>query len=143
VSLAEGIRSSDSENTSWAESVPSHYDGENSGVKILSDTLSSGKVDFQVRACIGYKYHVVVAYPGNLVDEWFFTGRSSDWSGTRTLSIDEDLTRTPSPAPTPTPTSTPYVEPQPPIQELILGIAFSVAIISAGLGLLIYSIKRK
>jgi hypothetical protein len=50
----------------------------------------------------------------------------------------------PSPTPTPTPTITPYQEPQQTGQhELIIGAAIAVAVIGAGLGLLIYLIKRK
>jgi parallel beta-helix repeat protein len=61
-------------------------------------------------------------------------------------------TPTPSPAasPTPTPTSTseqtppPSPEPQQPIQlETIVGVAITVAVIGAGIGFLIYLIKRK
>jgi hypothetical protein len=49
-----------------------------------------------------------------------------------------------SPTPTPTPTITPYQEPQQTEQlEIIIGAAIAVAVIGAGLGLLIYLIKRK
>jgi hypothetical protein len=49
-----------------------------------------------------------------------------------------------SPTPTPTPTITPYQEPQQTEQlEIIIGAAIAAAIIGAGLGLLIYLVKRK
>lgn len=49
----------------------------------------------------------------------------------------------PSPEPTSTPTSTPHTEPQLTEQEVILGVAITVAVLVAGLGLLVYLIKRK
>jgi hypothetical protein len=52
----------------------------------------------------------------------------------------------PNPAvtPTPTPTITPYQEPQQTGQlEIIIGIAIAAVVISTGLGILIYLIKRK
>jgi hypothetical protein len=52
-------------------------------------------------------------------------------------------TPTPSSEPTSTPTSTTYSEPQLTEQEAILGVTITVAVISAGLGVLIYFIKRK
>jgi hypothetical protein len=45
--------------------------------------------------------------------------------------------------PTPSPTSTPTSEPQQKGQEIIAGVAFATAVFAAGLGLLIYLIKRK
>jgi len=45
--------------------------------------------------------------------------------------------------PTPTPTATPHSEPQSTDQEIIIGAAITVAVLGAGLGLLIYLIKRK
>jgi hypothetical protein len=56
-------------------------------------------------------------------------------------------TPTPEPTSTPTsspePTATPYEEPQSTGQEVILGVAVTVAIVVIGLGLLVYLIKRK
>ena len=58
---------------------------------------------------------------------------------------------TPSPSPSPTaspspsqePTSTPYNEPQQREQEIIVGVTFATAVFAAGLGLLIYLIRKK
>ena len=54
---------------------------------------------------------------------------------------------TPSPSPTPTfapePTATPSNEPQSTEPEVIFGITITVAVVVAGLGLLLYGIKRK
>jgi hypothetical protein len=53
-------------------------------------------------------------------------------------------TDSPTPTPTTTPTPTPPQEPQQTDQtEAIIGVAIAVAVIGAGLGLLIYLIKRK
>ena len=54
-------------------------------------------------------------------------------------------TPTPSPTDSPAPTSTPDQEPtlKPEQVESIIGVAIAVAVIGAGLGLLIYLIKRK
>jgi hypothetical protein len=49
----------------------------------------------------------------------------------------------PSPSPLQEPTSTPYNETQQRGQEIIAGVAFASVVFAAGLGLLIYLIKRK
>jgi len=104
---------------------------------------SNGQMDFQVEALVGYYTQV---YLGNTPAYYdVFTGETSDWSNTQTITIGESQTPTPSPAitPTPTPTITPYQEHQQTEQEIIIGAAIATAIIGAGLGLLIYLIKRK
>jgi hypothetical protein len=50
---------------------------------------------------------------------------------------------TPTSSPAATPTPTPYQEPQQTEQETIIGAAIAAVVIGAGLGLLIYLIKRK
>jgi hypothetical protein len=52
-------------------------------------------------------------------------------------------TPTPTPEPTSTPTPTPDQESQQTEQEIVIGAAIAAAVIVAGLGLLIYLIKRK
>lgn len=42
------------------------------------------KIDFQVKAMIGYIHRVVSAIPGG---GWLLTGESSDWSSTQTITI--------------------------------------------------------
>jgi len=49
----------------------------------------------------------------------------------------------PEPTSSPEPTPTPYEEPQQLGQEVILGVAVTVAVLAVGLGLLAYLIKRK
>jgi len=107
-----------------------------------------GLVDVQVQALFGgYRQGDVqsVFTPGGPTYNFYFEGTTSDWSNTQTLTIGESQTPTPSPATTPTPpqTSTPYQEPQQTEQDIIIGTAIAVAVIGAGLGLLIYLIKRK
>jgi hypothetical protein len=60
-----------------------------------------------------------------------------------TTSTSPNPTQAPSPSPSQEPTSTPYTEPQQRGQEIIAGVAFASAVFAAGLGLLIYLIKRK
>jgi hypothetical protein len=87
------------------------------------------------------------------------------YSSRTVFSVDPSQSPTPSPSPSPTPapspspaaspslsqeptptqepTSTPFNEPQRREQEIIAGVAFASAVFAAGLGLLIYLIKRK
>jgi hypothetical protein len=109
-------------------------------------------VDFRVQAFIGYNTRIHEYWTAlGEVYHYVFTGETSDWSNTKTLTIPEGQTPTPSPAtPTPTapnmgPTSPPSQEPlsTPEQMEVVIGVAIVVVVISAGLGLLIYLAKRK
>jgi hypothetical protein len=111
---------------------------------------AGGQVDFQVEAMIGYVHReITIPVPGT---GWVFTGETSGWSNTQTITIGESQTPTPSPATTPTPTapnmgptSAPTQEPAlaPEQLEVIIGAAVAVAVLSVSLGLFIYLIKRK
>jgi hypothetical protein len=90
---------------------------------------TNAEVDFQVQAYIGYRDRGV--YSGGIMPYEFY-GEKSGWSNAQTLTFAEGQT------PAPTPQETPQTE-----QELIIGVAITVAVIGAGLGLLIYLIKRK
>jgi len=107
----------------------------------FKDVPEGGEVDVQVQALFGdfhaEPYVHLVPLPAPTYD-FYFVGTKSDWSETQTIRIGES--QSPSPEPT-TPTS--YNEPQPSEQEVILGAAITVALLGAGLGLLIYLIKRK
>ena len=96
------------------------------------------EVDFQVQALIGHIYSEGDGF-------YSYTGQRSDWSSTRTIRVGVIETLTPSPEPTiPTsPTGMPDEEPQQLGQEVILGVAVTVAVIITGLGLLFYLVKRK
>lgn len=112
------------------------YDSEYTVVLIDSYLPSEGQVDVQIEALVGYEHGVITAggVPGT---PRIITGESSGWSETQTLTIDEV------PIPSPVPSSSPYNIPQLTDQEIIIGVAILVAVIGAGLGLLIYLIRRK
>jgi hypothetical protein len=114
----------------------------------LSAIPAGGQVDFQVQALVGHEsQRWVIEHPfyptiGGHFAPAVAYDETSDWSNTQTITIGES--QTPTPSPTATPTSTPYQEPQQTAQtEIIIGAAIVVAVLGAGLGLLIYFIKRK
>jgi hypothetical protein len=88
---------------------------------------TSGQVDFQVEAMIGYR-HRSWEFIGGQVLPYVFEGERSGWSNTQTLNI--------SSSPTPSPSST---EPFP----TALVVAVLVAAVVACAGLLVYFKKRK
>jgi hypothetical protein len=119
----------------------------------FKDIPIGGEVDVQVQALFGDFDadpfgHLLPMEP---TYDFHFKGTTSDWSNTQTLTIGESQTPTSSPATTPTPTASPGLtppsvpnqEPQHLEQEILVGMAITVAVIVAGLGLLIYIIKRK
>jgi hypothetical protein len=111
---------------------------------------SGSQVDFQVQAVIGHESKYFVLSPWLQLQPpytgYYETGiifdTTCDWSNTQTITISDSQTPTPSPATTPTPT--PSQEPQQTAQtETIIGVAIVVAVLGAGLSLLIYLIKRE
>ena len=119
----------------------------------FKDVPEGGQVDVQVQALFGDFDadpfgHL---FPLEPTYDFHFTGTTSDWSETQTITFGEIQTPTLSPATTPTqppspvitPTPTPYQETQQTEQEIIIGAAITAAVIAAGLGLLVYLIKRK
>jgi len=113
----------------------------------MIDVHSGGQVDFQVEAMIGYVSRVYDPNATGIdIYPWWFTGETSGWSNTQTITISESQTPTPSPATSPTPTSSPETTPSPlptPYEIPIIGVAFIVIVFLTGLGLLIYLVKRK
>ena len=106
-------------------------EGQNMGIRVLA----GAEIDIQVEAMIGSVHRAVM---GNTAP-WVFTGETSGWSETQTINI---------PANTPlsssnTPSTSPYQGPQQTEQEVIVGAAITAIVIVAGLGFLIYLIKRK
>ena len=112
------------------------------------------QLDYQVEAIIGY-VHRDASYA---FAPWVFTGEKSGWTETLTLTVPVSTqlpiitlspTTTPEPTPSPattattTPTSTPYQEPLQTEQDISIGVAITTIVLGAGLGLLIYLIKRK
>ena len=119
---------------------------------IISYPAYDNAIDFQVEAILGHDSlrfvpdHDLAPWVGGHYVPDVAYDASSGWSSTKTITVGESQTSPPSPAktPTPTPTITPYQEPQQTEQfETILGWAIVVAVFGAGLGLLIYLIKRK
>lgn len=112
-------------------------------ISFPSEFQDGDVVDFQVQTLEGY-YTPWEPLPVPMGTSQF-TGEASDWSSTQTLEIGEIQTPTSSPTTTPTlpPTSTPYPEPQLTEQEVIIGAVITAIVVGAGLGLLIYLIKRK
>lgn len=110
----------------------------------FKDIPEGGQVDVQMQALFGdfdaepfgHLFPIEPTY------DFYFTGTTSDWSETQTITIGESQTPTPSPATTLTPV--PSQEPQQTDQsEIIVGLAIAAAVVGAGLGLLVYLIKRK
>ncbi len=119
---------------------------------IISYPAYDNTIDFQVEAILGHDSlrfvpdHDLAPWIGGHYVPDVAYDESSGWSNTKTITVGESQTPTPSPetTPTPTPTITPYQEPQQTEPfEAILDVAIVVAVFGAGLGLLIYLIKRK
>lgn len=105
---------------------------------------AGGQVDFQVEAMIGYVHRDASTFWA----PWVFEGEKSGWSNTQTITIPENQTPSLEGTPTPPnigPTSRPREESMLTQRqlELVLGVAFTVAVVGAGLGLLLYLIKRR
>ena len=115
--------------------------------------VKGGEIDFQVKAQVGYSFLYFGEHAHIMpIGTDFQSVAESDWSNTQTFTIGESQTPMPSPATTPTPTppnmgptSPPTREPllTPEQLELVIVAAIAVAVIGAGLGLLIYLAKRK
>jgi hypothetical protein len=108
----------------------------------LGDISAGGQVDFQVQALVGY-----YTYPlyDRTLEYNVFTGETSDWSNTQTLTIP---TSTPSPTSSPS-TSTPDQTTEPTPKEIlqtlqlraIIGTVIAVVVVDAGL--LVYFKKHQ
>jgi hypothetical protein len=96
----------------------------------FKDITVGGEVDVQVQALFGdfrAEPYVHITHVGGPTYDFYFEGE----------------TQSATPSPSTTPISTPYQEPQQTEQEIIIGAAIAAVVIGAGLGLLIYLIKRK
>ena len=130
---------------------------DNSFVSIVPNETSKNPFSFSYMLDIsnlpeGYHNLVIKAifYQGNFIlnassTPFRFTVRTPIPTPKPSATPTPTLTPIPSPTPTstPEPTPTPYEEPQLADQKVILGVAITVAVIVAGLGLLFYLIKRK
>ena len=101
---------------------------------------AGGQIDFKVEAFVGY--YTTSEYVGIFGLRYYqiYTGESSGWSETQAISIPENTPLNPVPN---SPTPLPSEQPQTIEQDVILGVAVTVAIVVIGLGLLLYLIKRK
>jgi len=111
-------------------------------ISFSSEFQDGDVVDFQVQTLEGFYTlwePILAVHMGTSQ----FTGKSSGWSNTQTITISEF--QIPSPEPT-IPTSLtpmPHDVPEPAELEVILGAVFIVVIIGSGLGLLVYLLKKK
>ena len=94
-------------------------------ISFPSEFQDGSVVDFQVQTLEGF-YTPWEPLPIPMGTSQF-TGESSGWSSTQTLTIGEVQTPTPSPATTPT--STPYQEPQQTEQDINIGLIILVVIL--------------
>jgi hypothetical protein len=95
-------------------------------------TLAGCQVDIQVEAMLGRIGRVSTPIGG-----YGFIGETSGWSETQTISIPANTPLSSTPAPSPSQPQ--QTEPL----EVVIGVAIVAVVIVAGLGLLIYLIKRK
>lgn len=107
--------------------------GDNAYLAILGSVPDGGKLDVQVDARVGY-------YTANMAEcKEYFTGETSGWSETYTLTIGESQTPTPSPGSTPTSDGG---LPQIGQIEMIFLVIVGVVLV-AGIGFLVYLVKKK
>jgi hypothetical protein len=105
----------------------------------MIDVPSGGKVDFQVEAMIGYVHRVIEGAWA----PWHFTGETSGWSNTQTITIPTFTPSPSSPSPTsPDQTTDPAPEETPQTLQLEAIIGAFIAVVVVGAGLLVYFKKR-
>lgn len=150
----ELYRASDGYPHQWSDSDYTVITFLSETVKIIeshgfSKTFPDGaQVDYQLEAMIGYTNRDA----SKAFAPWVFTGEKSGWSETLTVTvpisahlptISSSPTTTPEPTPATSSTPTPNENSQALHLESIVGAFIAVAVICAGLGLLVYLIKRK
>jgi len=114
--------------------VKSYAFGRTAYLAILSNVPSGGKLDMQVDARIGY-YTVDMPRCAE-----YFTGETSGWSETYTLTMDENQNPTTSPGTTPTPGGESL---QTDLLRILPALALIVIVLGAGFGLLSYLARKK
>ena len=120
----------------YYSSSPVQSNSDYTVISLPTKTYEIGyQIDIQVQAAIGYKFRTF-GFLGH-IESVDFQHKSSDWSNTQTITIEEIQT-----SPEPTATSTPFDEPQLG-QDIFLGVAVIVAVIIIGLGLLVHLIKKQ
>ena len=107
--------------------------GDNAYLAILGSVPNGGKLDVQVDARVGY-------YTANMAEcKEYFTGETSGWSETYTLTVGESQTPTPSPVSSPTSGSGLAQIGQ--VEMVFLVIVTAVLIV--GIVFLVYLVKKK
>ena len=119
--------------------IPMPVEGvQNVGIVIPTGT----QTDIQVEAMIGSIGRQLNPNATSQIDmyPYVFTGETSGWSNTQTVTLPANTPLSPNPTPspetTPSPLPNPYVTP-------IIGVTIMVIVFLASLSLLIYLIKRK
>lgn len=110
----------------------------------MIDVPSKGKADFQVEAMIGYVHR---GYDPNATEQlsmfpWVFTGETSGWSNTQTLTISDSSTPFPSPTNSIEPVQSSEPQQHDPFPTTLL-IASSAIVAIVCIGLFVYFKKRK
>jgi hypothetical protein len=100
----------------------------------MIDVPSGSKVDFQVEAMIGYAHRVYNSSATDISElyPWVFTGESSGWSNTLTITIPASLAPSPSPAPSIEPTQSPEPQPEPFPTTLLIATSVTIAVVCVG-----------
>ena len=113
------------------------------GVQNVGIVIPTGtQTDIQVEAMIGSIGRQLNPNATSQIDmyPYVFTGETSGWSNTQTVTLPANTPLSPNPTPspetTPSPLPNPYVTP-------IIGVTIMVIVFLASLSLLIYLIKRK
>ncbi len=115
------------------------YTSDRMGTKIL--TFSAGsKVEFQVQAMIGYVHRDASSY----LAPWIFTGETSGWSETQTVTLNIAF---PSPTSSPTPPNngptSPPTSPTPLRAEAIVGASIIILVLGTAIVFFLYLMKKK
>jgi hypothetical protein len=116
------------------------------GLNFTSDTITKtfppgAQVDFQVQAMVGQVSRALNPNSTSTLDgyPWVFTGETSDWSSTQTLTILDTSTRSPNPIQTQSPSSS--LVPSPSIPEFTYLIS-SILLVVGATSLLVLKKRR-
>jgi hypothetical protein len=101
------VETSDSQNSVFSYYFNEEYVGDHAGR--VPNIPEDGRLDFQVETFIGYSSTICTSIAQRVDDYYtFFTGETSGWSNTQTISLNDGSTSTSSPDQTlmPTPSAT-------------------------------------
>jgi hypothetical protein len=111
----------------------------------LTEISAGGQVDFQVEALIGYYTRIYGTPVPPFMESYndVFTGESSGWSNTQTITIPDSSTPSPSPAPSIEPTQSPEPQQTEPFSTLPIVAASIMIVAVVAVSVLVYFKKRK